>query len=272
MQRSLANAWDTKKHKKRKTTVQRDARKNRLPVETRLRVETKYKNYRSLLQKIKCKAKQSYYHDHCIEFKGNTKKLWGVMNSAVNKLSDKSSVIDELTIDGVKITRPNSIADSLGNYFATVGDKFAQRIATPNKNVDEYIKKIHETTNSMYFRPTDKTEIKKIITKLPNKASSGYDNISNKLLKLLKDEISEPLCDLFNASLEQGVFPSNMKLSEVIPLHKGKSRDAPENYRPISLLVTILKVLEKLVYKRVYGFLDSNGSFYNSQYGFHSKH
>ena len=68
--------------------------KNRFPVETRLQVETKYKNYRSLLQKIKHKAKQTYYHDCCVEFKGNTKKLWGVMNSAVNKLSDKSSVID----------------------------------------------------------------------------------------------------------------------------------------------------------------------------------
>ena len=109
---------------------------------------------------------------------------------------------------------------------------------------------------------------------MPKRASSGYDNISNKLLKLLKDEISEPLCDLFNASLEQCVFPSNMKLSEVdlIPLHKGKSCDAPENYRLISLLVTISKVLEKLVYKRVYGFLDSNGSLYSSHYGFHSKH
>ena len=190
------------------------------------------------------------------------------MNAAVNKLSDKGSIIDELTVDGVKITNPDSIANSLGKYFATVGDKFVQRIASPVKNVDEYIKKIHETTNSMYFQPTDKKEIMTIIAKLPNKASSGYDNISNKLLKLLKDEISEPSCELFNSSLEQGIFPSNMKLSNVIPLHKGKSRDAPENYRPISLLVTILKVLEKLVYKRVYSFLDSTGSFYNSQYGF----
>ena len=120
----------------------------------------------------------------------------------------------------------------------------------------------------MYFQPTDKKEIMTIIAKLPNKASSGYDNISYKLLKLLKDEISEPLCESFNSSLEQGIFPSNMKLSDVIPLHKGKSHDAPENYRPISLLVTISKVLEKLVYKRVYSFLDSTGSFYNSQYGF----
>ena len=115
--------------------------KNGSPVETRLRAETKYKNYRTLLQKIKRKAKQSYYHDRYVEFKGNTKKLWGIMNSAVNKLSDKSSVIDELTVDGVKITNPDSIANSLGNYFATVGDKFAQRIATPTRNIDEYIKK-----------------------------------------------------------------------------------------------------------------------------------
>ena len=64
------------------------------------------------MQKIKRKAKQAYYHDRCVEFKGNTKKLWGVMNIAVNKLSDKGSIIDELTVDGVKITNPDSIANS----------------------------------------------------------------------------------------------------------------------------------------------------------------
>ena len=117
----------------------------------RLRVETRYKNYKSLLQKIKCKAKQPYYQTRCVEFKGNTNKLWAMMNTAVNKLPDKSSVIDELTVDGMKITHPNSIADSLGSYFASVGDKFAQKIPTPKTDVNEYISKIHETSNSMYF-------------------------------------------------------------------------------------------------------------------------
>ena len=194
------------------------------------------------------------------------------MNTAVNKLSDKSSVIETLVIDGKKIDRPNAVADHLGSYFASVGTNYAKKIPTPKKDMNEYIDKISETVNSMYFQPTDKNEIKKIISKLPNKGSSGYDNISNKLLKQIRDEISEPLCELFNASLKQGKFPSNMKLSEVILLHKGKSRDAPENYRPISLLITISKVLEKLVYKRVYGFLDSNGSLYTSQYRFRSNH
>ena len=147
-----------------------------------------------------------------------------------------------------------------------------KKIPTPKKGACEYIEKISETVNSIYFQPTDQNEIKRIISQLPNKGSSGYDNISNKLLKCINDEISKPLCELFNASLEQGIFPSNMKLSEVILLHKGKSRDAAENYRPTSLLITISKVLEKLVYKRVYSFLDSNGSLYTSQYGFRSNH
>ena len=81
-------------------------------------------------------AKQSYYQDRCLEFKGNTKKLWGIMNTAVNKISDKSSVIDELTVEGVKITKQNHIANSLGNYFASVGEKFPNKTPTPNKSVD----------------------------------------------------------------------------------------------------------------------------------------
>ena len=73
-------------------------------------------------------------------------------------------------------------------------------------------------------------------------------------------------------SLEQGIFPDLMKTAEVIPLYKGKERDLCMNYRPILLLLTISKILEKIMYKRTYDFLDGNRQFYNSQYGFRSKH
>ena len=63
-----------------------------------------------------------------------------------------------------------------------------------------------------------------------------------------------------------------MKLAEVVPLYKGKSRDLETNYRPISLLTTMSKVLEKVVYKRVYNFLTSTGQICEKQYGFWAKH
>ena len=61
-----------------------------------------------------------------------------------------------------------------------------------------------------------------LISKLPNKKSSGYDNIDNILLKSIKDVVSEKLASLFNLSMSSGVFPEMMKLAEVVPLYKSK--------------------------------------------------
>ena len=63
-----------------------------------------------------------------------------------------------------------------------------------------------------------------------------------------------------------------MKMAEVIPLYKGKCKFEPGNYRLISLLLTMSKILEKLLYKRTYAFLDNNNQIYHSQYGLRSKH
>ena len=72
--------------------------------------------------------------------------------------------------------------------------------------------------------------------------------------------------------MQTGTFPDLMKLAEVIPLYKGKSRESETNYRPISLLTTMSKVVEKVVYSRVYTFLSNTGQICESQYGFRSKH
>ena len=65
-----------------------------------------------------------------------------------------------------------------------------------------------------------------------------------------------------------GEFPDIMKIAEVVPLYKGKEHYYESNYRPISLLSTISKILEKVVYKRVYKFLSDTNQIYENQYGF----
>ena len=77
---------------------------------------------------------------------------------------------------------------------------------------------------------------------------------------------------IFNQSIQDGIFPDLMKCAEVITLHKGKEYDLVVNYQPISLLITVSKVLEKLIYSRVYNFLKKKNKLYNSQYGFRSHH
>ena len=107
---------------------------------------------------------------------------------------------------------------------------------------------------------------------LPNKRSSGHDGINNIILKEIGEYICIPMTYLFNESMTTGVFPDVMKIAEVVPLYKGKARYEVENYRPISLLLTISKLLEKLMYSQVYDFLISSNQLYESQYGFRRNH
>ena len=131
---------------------------------------------------------------------------------------------------------------------------------------------ITENTKSLYYVPITCKELSDLINKLPNKKSSGYDQIDNVLLKEISAELLQPMCLLFNRSLAEGIFPKGMKIAEVAPLYKNKERDLATNYRPISLLITISKLLEKAVYTRTYNFLNDTGQIFSSQYGFCTKH
>ena len=87
-------------------------------------------------------------------------------------------------------------------------------------------------------------------------------------MKQIKDAISAPLAILTNKSFHYGVFPNILEIAKVIPIFKSESRVACNNYRPISLLSNIGKLIEKLMYKRLHGFLEAQICFYPAQFGF----
>ena len=212
---------------------------------------TKYRNYHQVLGKIKRQTKRQHYIDQCEKFKNNTKKLWQTINKVIGQTSDKTTIIDRLKIDNQTCYDPKKITNKLGKYFASVGKTYAEKIAQPKNSIKYYLSKITKNRKSLFLCPTTTTEFNKYISNLPNKTSSGHDEINNVLLKQIKGSILLPLNKIFNDSLVSGTFPTRMKLAEVIPLHKGKAKDIESNYRPISLLLTISKILEKVMYNRL---------------------
>ena len=153
-----------------------------------------------------------------------------------------------------------------------MGKNFANKIPPLKSSISEYLKRLQNSKSSLFFHPTNIQEITTIVSKLPAKTSSGHDNISNILLKEIILPLAPVLNEVFNQSLASGEFPEIFKIAEVIPLYKGKDRMCESNYRPISLLSTISKILEKIVYSRVYNFLSNTGQLYENQYGFRAKH
>ena len=233
---------------------------------------TKYTEYNSTLQKIKQHAHRYHFESKCAENKSNTKELWQLINKAARKISDKTSIIEYLNSDGLQLHNPEDITNKLCDHFSTVGNKFAEKIASPYKSIDEYLCLIRSNENSLFLHPTTPYELLKLMNHLPNIRSSGHDRINNIILKEIGEYICTLITYLFNESMTTGVFPDVMKIAEVLPLYKGKARYEVENYSTISLLLTISKLLEKLMYSQVYDFLISSNQLYESQYGFRRNH
>ena len=207
--------------------------------------ELKYKEYRNNLSQILRRRKEEYYRNKCSEFKRNISKLWKIINKITYNMNDKSSAIEYLKIGKIDIYDSKLIAEEFAKHFSSVGSRYANKITNSHNTFTQYIANIPNNPKSMFMTPTSKSEIERMITKLPNKKSKGHDNISNILLKRLKASISHPLEIVFNKSLQEGSFPESMKQADVIALYKPKEKHLVNNYRPISLLVTISKILEK---------------------------
>lgn len=132
----------------------------------------------------------------------------------------------------------------------------------------------HQTDNSTEdnnlntYKPSTLQEINSIIDSLPPKLSSGHDGISNKIIKHCKQELIHPLLNIINSSLAQSTVPSKMKIAIVYPKFKKGDKLNPENYRPISMLPTLSKCLEKIVFNRLINYLEQNNLLTTQQHGF----
>ena len=122
--------------------------------------------------------------------------------------------------------------------------------------------------DSIFLNPTSPDEIHNIIANFENKLSCGLDGIPPKVVKMFPESLIDCLTHIFNISLSSGQYISAFKKSKVVPIHKKKSKADMNNYRPISLLPVLSKILEKIMHIRLYSFLDKKDSFYGNQFGF----
>ena len=103
------------------------------------------------------------------------------------------------------------------------------------------------------------------------KKSIGPHSIPIQFLKIVADIVAIPLCRIINYSFTQGIFPDMLKIAKVIALFKAGSTEELNNYRPISLLPVFDKIIEKLMHRQLYTFLDEHDILFKNQFGFRKK-
>jgi hypothetical protein len=170
---------------------------------------------------------------------------------------------------------PYTSLHSINYYFTSIGSKLAYQILDRN-NKNEFLLakeavRYDSPLQSMALSPVDIFEVSNVISNLKNSSALGCDGISTNVLKKCKHILSEPISHLCNTSFETGTFPELFKKAIVIPIHKSGDKSLITNYRPISLLSVLSKVLEKLVNKRLTLYLESNNFLSINQFGFRQK-
>ena len=147
------------------------------------------------------------------------------------------------------------IANAFNNYFTSIGPSLSNKFQQNNN----YLKYLDDAPNCrLYFEPVEEHFIIKIIDKLKNKKSSGIDGILNSLIKLSKYVPVKPLAILVNQMSNTVIFPSQLKISKVIPLYKANDETLLSNYRPIALLTSVSKIFENVMLDQISNYFINN--------------
>jgi hypothetical protein len=146
----------------------------------------------------------------------------------------------------------------------------ASEIGMSDVSFERFLTK--ENPNLFEFSRISEIDILNICKQLKPKMSSGADFISTKLLTQIAPLIITPLHYLINLSLETGFVPKQLKIAKIVPVFKEGDCHDFNNYRPISLLSSFSKLLEKIVAKQILRFLHINYIIYKHQYGFRAGH
>ena len=183
--------------------------------------------------------------------------MWQVINRHLRHKSNTNP----------RIEFPN--LNELNDYFSNLGPNTTKHLKN-NLNYRKYL--TNPIEKSIFLTHFIESEIIGVVTALPPKKSCGHDNISILLIKSVINTIAKPLCAIFNQSFLTGQFPSYLKIARIIPIYKSGEKIIRVNYRPISILSSFSKIIEKLMRTHLMLFLNSNNKLHSSQYGFCSSH
>jgi hypothetical protein len=147
--------------------------------------------------------------------------------------------VPDLIVNGNIISGPKDKAEAFNHFFVSQ--------SCPINDDHDVMPLLSVSMDTLSTIVIEELEVFNILNNLDVYKACGFDNISNKILKLSAATIFKPITRLINTSLSLGKYPTCWKMANVIPLFKKNTRQSRSNYRPISLLVSLSKICEKVV-------------------------
>ena len=230
---------------------------------------------RNKLQREVKKAKENYFKNKVVENKNDSKKLWGQLNTLgySSKTKDRSKIVIES--EGEKCHDSKNVCKTFNDYFLNVASNLvsklpsAPKIFTTDTHIfrSYYANKNIITNNFSLQEVTENFVYNEIMRLNPNK-STGLDGINARFLRDGASELKYVLTFIVNLSISTNTVPIELKKARVRPLFKKSNRLLVSNYRPVSVLNVVSKILERAVYIQLEKYLNESNILFNHQSGF----
>lgn len=225
------------------------------------------KLYCKTLKKVIHAAKKLHLSSKILHSGNKIKTTWEIINDLQGRNSNMQDHI-VLSENDTVIKNPCQVANKFVNFFIDIAESLTSNLQSKH-SAEYYINKINKTTmDSLYFMPVTENEVIEIVRLLKPKESFGWDEIPITLIKENISVLKKPLTHIINLSLSQGIFPDKFKIASIKPLFKKGDKHNISNYRPISLLPTISKILEAVVKNQLVNYLEKFKILTPFQFGF----
>jgi len=200
-----------------------------------------------------------YYNHKLANTTNKPKTTWSIIKTITNNKKNLNEIL-KMEINGKITTHHQTTAEEFNNYYISIADDIINtnpvKNTTDDLNKNDPLNYLHtafpQSFTTLKLKNTTTGEIEKTIKELKRKSSSGYDEITTRILKISSPYIVSPLTHICNRTLSTGTFPARLKYSEIKPISKKGDKTLITNYRPISLLPVFSKIFEKVLYKRLY--------------------
>jgi hypothetical protein len=219
-------------------------------------------------------AKSDYYKTLIEENANNSRAMWKYLRDLAP--SPVSKVPESVEVNGSVVTEPAGIANAFNNFFCNIANTYLTGNTTDTPydptQLKDYIKDKINAETTFTIPPIEEEMVEKQLNGLILKKATGIDQISAKLLKAASPIIAKPLTTIFNLSISGGVVPTMWKTARVTAIHKSGDLNTLSNYRPISVLPLLSKIIEKHVHTHLYKYLTDHNLLHSAQSGFRANH
>ncbi len=172
-------------------------------------------------------------------------------------------------MNGITITDKATMAHEFNMYFIKSVQELTQNFDCPTTVIDS---EAVDISNLFCIKEVNEAKILEVIKNLSNSKAKDINNLDTLFIKKHSIDLVKPLTRLVNLSIRDNKFPNNWKKAIATPIFKTGDCDLISNYRPISILPALSKVLEKVVASQVIEHLETNQLLHPQQFGFRPKH